>query len=130
MNKKIVGLLFTLLLSVSFMSCSKSDNTTSSYDQGKAKGTEFYTSYTSYKTAGSDAAGTLTKASAGLTMYTDYQAYKSSTDQEWKNGFLAGAGLSATQGDALSNLSGISDTATGYVSLANSIATILTTPAQ
>jgi hypothetical protein len=92
MKSKLSIILFSFILMASISSCSN-DGGTSSYDKGKAKGTEFITAYNSYKNASSDLAGAAIKATAGATMYADYTAYSNSTDAEWKNGFLLGAGL-------------------------------------
>lgn len=121
MKKKLLYLL-TMIFVLGLNSCSKDDDTESSYDQGKAKGVEFIASYTAYGAADDSTLGTLTKATEGLKMYTAYQDYKNSTDTEYKAGFVAGAGLSSESMNAISN---ISTTAGDYVSLYTQISAIL-----
>lgn len=121
MKKKLLYLL-TMIFVLSLNSCSKEDDTASSYDQGKAKGVEFMASYTAYGAADDGVLGTATKIAEGAKMYSAYQEYKNSTDTEFKAGFIAGAGLSAESMDAIS---AVSSDAAGYVSLYTQISAIL-----
>lgn len=127
--KKSLLYFLTFFFAISLASCSKDDNSESSYDQGKAKGTEFITSYNAYKAAGSDITGTATKLTEGAKMYLAYIEYKNSTDAEYKAGFIAGAGSGITA-EALNGIGNITNNADGYLNLYNAISSIITPTAK